>query len=59
MRGDVEAVDTLLRFGDAAGIALVCAGRLAVALGQVDADSAAVILGGWRPHALELRSGGR
>src|SRR5262249_1661736 len=55
MHGDVEAVETLLRFGDAAGIALVCAGRLAAALGRVDTESAAVILDGWRRDAESRR----
>ena len=48
MRGDVEAVETLLRFGDPTGIALVCAGRLAVALSQLDNADAAAVLTGWR-----------
>jgi hypothetical protein len=51
LRSDAEAVETLLKFGDPVGIALVAAGWLAVALGRLDGASAAVILDGWRRDA--------
>ena len=54
MRDDVEAVEVLLIHGDGAGIALVCAGHLAVALGRLDEVDAAATLTGWR----EIREGG-
>lgn len=56
MDRDAEGAEVLLDHGCAAGIALVCAGKLAVAMHLIGPQDAGAILDGWRQDAEDRRT---